>query len=284
MSKTTDSSIKTVLILGGAGSLGTALVPILLENTDATVRVLDSSEENLNKLQGLYGKEGHLRLFLGDVRELPRLRRAMEDVNIVYHLAALKHVWMGEYNPEEVLLTNVQGTQNVINAVLDEKKVQTMLYVSSDKAVNPTNFYGRSKAMAEDLVLNANKMKGDRLTAFSVYRPGNFFYSSGSVIEKWIHQRAANDTLTVVPGMRRYFMGLGKAAELLFECSLKAKGGEIWIPKCKEYSIEELAGLFSSGKAVEQQALRGDKQYEELYSEYEKQYLKDEGDMWIVRT
>lgn len=207
----------------------------------------------------------------------------MEGVDAVYNLAALKHVWYGEYNPMEVLKTNVIGTNNVIEAVLDERTVQVMVFCSSDKAVNPTTFYGQSKAMGEGLTLNAENMKGDRPTAFTVYRPGNFFMSAGNVIEKWLRQLKNGSPVTLTKGdMRRYFIGVGRAAELLYEVSLRAEGGDVWIPRMSEYSMEELAKLFG-GEIQEIPATQGEKGREELWSQEEAKRLEDLGDLLRVK-
>lgn len=256
---------------------------MLLEKTKTTIRVLDNSEENLHKLRNRFKEQNkRLRFLLGDVRDYDRLARAMEGVDAVYHLAASKHVWIGEFNPMEVKSINVDGTQNVIDATLDEKDIQVFMFTSSDKAVRATNFYGKTKAMCEDLVLNAEKVKGDRPTAFSVYRPGNFFMSSGNVITTWISQLEHKEAITLTNGnMRRYFIGVGKAAELLYEASLIAQGGDIFIPAMREYSIKELGELFG-GEIELIDPIEGEKEAEELYTDAEAKRLEKHGDLlWV---
>ena len=277
-------SFKTVCITGGAGSLGSELVRILLQSSTAIVRVLDNSEGNLGRLRSRFiVQESRLRWFHKDIRDLYEIKRAVEGVDLVIHAAALKHIWLGQYNPKSVKSVNVDGTQNVIDACMDERNVQVCISVSTDKAVNPTSFYGQSKAMAEGLVLNANRMKGDRPTAFSVYRPCNFFLSSGNVVEKWRDQIEAGASITLTRGdMRRYYIGTGRAAELLLKAAMSAEGGDIWIPKAKEYSISELAELFG-GEIQIVNGEEGEKRREELYTEEEVKFMRDEGDMWCIR-
>ena len=263
--------------------MGTELVRVLLQETEATVRILDNSEYAMHTIRERFiSQEKRLRFTFGDVRDLERLQMAVEDVDIVMHLAAMKHIWIGERNPQEIFATNVQGTQNVIKAVLDEYNVRVLMNVSTDKAVNASSFYGKSKAMAEELVLKANNMKGDRVTAFSVYRPMNFFMSRGNVVEKWLNQMVDGQPLTLIPGMKRHFIGIGKAAELLYQASLRSLGGEIWIPKGKEYDVDELCTLFG-GEIKTAQPTLGEKLTEELWTDVEAKFMRDEGDMWCIR-
>ena len=276
---------KTVLITGGAGSLGTELVRVLLEKTSATIRVLDNNEERMHLLFHRFRDQGdRLRDVLCDVRDYNRVAMAMENVDFVFHLAASKHVWIARSNPMEVKGINLDGTETVLRACWDEMDPEVFMYVSTDKAVHPSTFYGKSKAMAEYYTLNFNNIRGDRPTAYSVFRPGNFFLSSGNVIEQWIGAAHNGGEILLCRGdMKRYYIGVGQAAELLYTSSLIAKGGEIFIPKMKEYTMEELAGLFS-GKVKFIDPRPGDKLREELYTEEEAQRLDDIGNLWRVRT
>lgn len=276
-------NFRTVLLSGGAGSLGTELVRVLLAETESTIRILDNSEYAMHTLRERFiDQEKRLRFTFGDVRDLERLRMAVEGCDAVYHLAAMKHIWIGERNPQEVYATNVQGTQNVIQACLDEYDVRVCMFCSTDKAVYPSSFYGKSKAMGEELVLKANNIKGDRITAFSVYRPMNFFMSRGNVVEKWMNQTVDGQPLTLVPGMKRHFIGVGKAAELLHIASTRSLGGEIWVPKGKEYGVDELAELFG-GEIKEVPPTLGEKLTEALWTDVEARFLRDEGEMWCIR-
>ena len=263
--------------------MGSELVRVLLQDTDATVRVLDNSEYFNHTLRERFrDQEKRLRIAFGDVRDLDRLREAVEGCDAIYHLAALKHIWIGERNPDEVNKTNVQGTQNVIQACRDEWDVRVCMFVSTDKAVNAESFYGKSKAMGEELVLKANNMKGDRVTAFSVYRPMNFFMSRGNVVEKWMNQMVDGQPLTLIQGMKRHFIGVGRAAEILYQASLRSLGGEIWVPKGKEYDVDELCTLFGGEIKVMPPTL-GEKMREELWTDVEAKFMRDEGEMWCIR-
>lgn len=263
--------------------MGSELVRVCLEETEGTVRVLDNNEFNMQRLKERFGWKKRVRYLLGDVRDLPRVQRAIEDVDVVFHVAALKHVWVGESNPMEILKTNVIGTQNVIDAVLDEYDVQVMVNVSSDKAVSPSNFYGQSKAMGEGLTLNAERVKGDRQTVFTVFRPGNFFDSKGSVIDIWKRQKQNGEAITLTKGgMRRYFIGIGRAAQLCYETACLAEGGDIFIPTMKEYSMTELAELYA-GDITFQDPEPGEKLVEELWTAEEATRLEDLGDLLRVK-
>ena len=262
--------------------MGTELCQHLLSHSDAIIRVYDNSEYNMHRLATRFGTNGRMRYLMGDVRDYARLSRAMEDVDVVIHTAALKHVYLGQINPMEVLKSNVVGTQNVIDCVLDEYDVDVMVYLSSDKAVNPSNFYGQSKAMGEGLTLNAEKVKGDRETRFTVFRPGNFFLSAGNVVEKWLDQHAHGDAITLTRGdMRRYYIGVGKAAELTYKVSQICEGGDVWIPKMAEYRMEDLAHLIG-GEIEMIDPTPGEKEKEELWSEHESKYLVDRGDLYQI--
>lgn len=277
-------NFKTILVTGGAGSLGTELCRVLLERTDATIRVLDNNEHRLHQLLLRFSDYEHrLRDAFGDIRDYDRVSMAMENVDAVYHLAASKHVWMGNRNPMEVKSINVDGTETVLRACWDEFSPLVCMYVSTDKAVYPSTFYGRSKAMAEYYSLMFDNLKGDRKTAYSVYRPGNFFLSSGNVIEGWMQNSINGEPLTLCEGdMRRYFIGTGKAAELLYESSLIAEGGDIFIPKMKEYTMEEIAELFA-GKVELIPARPGDKLREVLWTEDEEMRLIELNGLYRVK-
>jgi len=165
---------------------------------------------------------------------------------------------------------------------LVERKGRIVFSGNSDKAVNPSNFYGQSKAMGEGLTLNAEKMKGDRETRFTVFRPGNFFLSAGNVVEKWLDQRRNGDPITLTRGdMRRYYIGVGKAAELTYKVSQICEGGDVWIPKMMEYRMEDLAHLIG-GEIEMIDPTPGEKEKEELWSEHESKYLVDRGDLYQI--
>jgi len=260
--------------------LGRELLKVLMKETEATLRVLDIDENGLNTLREQYGLK-RIRPLLGDINNPSRVRLALDGCDTVFHLAALKHLWLGEYNPTAVLDTNVMGTRNLLDASLEEE-VDRFITVSSDKAVNPSCFYGQTKAMGEALTLAYNNLKGDRPTKFSVYRPGNFFLSRGNVIERWLKQREAGQPLTVTRGeFTRYFIGTYQAAKMLYKASTLMRGGEVFIPRMKEYKIRELAELFS-GHIQFIDPNPHEKTSEELFTKEEGRRIRDLGDLLVI--
>jgi FlaA1/EpsC-like NDP-sugar epimerase len=171
---------KNVLITGGAGSVGRELAREILEYHPKVLRIFDIDETRRFELQQEFGELENVRFLLGDVRDRARLRYAIENIDIVFHAAALKHVEACEYNPFEAIKTNVLGTQNVIDVAIEEE-VSKVIFTSSDKAVNPTNVMGTTKLMCERLMTAANYYRGLRKIAFSSVRFGNVVGSSGSV-------------------------------------------------------------------------------------------------------
>jgi FlaA1/EpsC-like NDP-sugar epimerase len=262
---------KTVLITGAAGTIGSALAEKLLPVAKA-VRCLDHAETELFFLhQRLQGK-GPMAPQLGDIRDLDRLRFAMAGVDVVFHAAALKHVGLGEYNPFEVVQTNLQGVNNVIRAALDAD-VDRVIFTSSDKAVNPTNVMGASKMMGERLVIAANEIRGKKRTRFSAVRFGNVVGSRGSVVPIFAGQLLRNEPITIThEGMTRYVMTIDDAAELVLEAGERMIGGEVFVTKMRALKVTDLAAAMATalGKDkfdVVKTGLRpGEKLYEELIS------------------
>ena len=178
---------KKILITGGTGSLGQALTKRLLKEQVDTIRIFSRNEEKQVFMENKF-HDRRLRFLLGDINDLERLKRAFEDIDIVFHAAALKHVPKIEYNPFEAIKTNVYGSQNVIDVSMDEE-VDLCLAVSTDKAVSPLNLYGATKLAMEKLFIAANNLKGKRKTKFSCVRYGNVLGSRGSVVPKFIEQK-----------------------------------------------------------------------------------------------
>ncbi|MGC4079523.1 MAG: SDR family NAD(P)-dependent oxidoreductase [Rubrivivax sp.] len=260
---------KTVLITGSAGTIGLALAEKLLPVAKA-VRCLDHAETELFFLhQRLQGK-GPMAPQLGDIRDLDRLRFAMAGVDVVFHTAALKHVGLGEYNPFEVVQTNLQGVNNVIRAALDAD-VDRVIFTSSDKAVNPTNVMGASKMMGERLVIAANEIRGRKRTRFCAVRFGNVVGSRGSVVPIFAGQLLRGEPITITnEGMSRYVMTIDDAAALVLEAGQRMIGGEVFVTKMRALKVTELAAAMAIalGKDkydVVKTGLRpGEKLYEEL--------------------
>jgi UDP-N-acetylglucosamine 4,6-dehydratase/5-epimerase len=231
---------KKILITGGTGSLGQALTQRLLQTGADTIRILSRNENKQTDMESKF-KDDRLRFFIGDVRDFQRLARAFEDVNIVFHAAALKHVPVIEYNPFEAVKTNVMGSQNVIDACLHEN-VETAVCIGTDKAVSPLNTYGATKLLMEKLFVTAGNYLSDRYrTKFIATRYGNVLASSGSVVPRLIQQIRAKEKITITDtNMTRFNITMDDALDFILESTLLGKGGEIFVPKLRAYSIEIL--------------------------------------------
>ena len=271
---------KTVLITGAAGTIGSALTEKLLPHVKA-VRCLDHGETELFFLHQKLASKGPIAPQLGDVRDLDRLRFAMAGVDVVFHTAALKHVGLGEYNPFEVVQTNLQGVNNIIRAALDAD-VQRVVFTSSDKAVNPTNVMGASKMMGERLVIAANEIRGHKRTKFGAVRFGNVIGSRGSVVPIFAGQLLRGEPVTIThEEMTRYVMTVDEAADLVLEAGHRLLGGEVFVTKMRALGVKDLAGAMAEvlGKPsfdIVKTGLRpGEKLYEELISDDERERTVD---------
>ena len=234
---------KNVLITGGAGSFGSAMLSHVLKYKPTVVRVLDHNEEGLFHLEQKFGEYENVRLLLGDLRDKDRLKRAIDDIDIVIHAAALKHVYSCEYNPFEAVRTNIIGTQNLIDVALDEE-VEKVMLTSTDKAANPTNVMGTSKLMGEKLIVAANYYKGKKETILSGVRFGNVIGSSGSVIPLFNEQIKKGGPVTITnPEMTRFILSMPSALELVTKATKLAHGGEIFILKMPSFKVGTLAGV-----------------------------------------
>jgi UDP-N-acetylglucosamine 4,6-dehydratase/5-epimerase len=259
---------KVVLITGAAGTVGRALAERLAGHVKA-LRCLDHNESELffvnERLKGMVSPQ------LGDIRDLERLRFAFHGADVVFHAAALKHVGLGEYNPFEVVQSNLVGLNNVIRASLDAN-IERLIFTSSDKAVNPTNVMGASKMMGERLVTAANEIRGDRRTRFAAVRFGNVIGSRGSVLPIFVRCLMRGEPLPITDlAMTRYVMTIREAAELVIEAGARMKAGEVYVTKMRALRIVDLAHATAEvlGKRCElvSTGVRpGEKTYEELIS------------------
>jgi UDP-N-acetylglucosamine 4,6-dehydratase/5-epimerase len=232
---------KKILITGGTGSLGTALTKRLLDLDVDTIRIFSRNESKQITMESEMGKD-RIRYLIGDVRDYHRLQKALEGIDIVFHAAALKHVPVIEYNPFEAIKTNVLGTQNVIDACLSEN-VETVIGISTDKAVSPLNTYGATKLLMEKLfAATHNYLDKDRYrTKFVSLRYGNVLGSSGSVLPKFIKQIKAKEKITITDSnMTRFSMTMDEALDFILESATIGKGSEVFIPKLKAYSVNDL--------------------------------------------
>ena len=276
------------LITGGCGSIGSALVVRLL-NQGHQVCSLDNSENELfNQIQSLSKKfPNTYKPFLGDIRDYERLFRAFSKVDIVFHCAALKHVELSEYNPFEVLKTNVEGTHNVVEACLNNN-VKKLIFASSDKAVNPSSTMGASKLLAERIIISSSSYAGSSGFKSACVRFGNVWDTAGSVGKIFKAQVKSGMPITLTSRkMTRFFITIEKALDL-FEYALSSmNGGEIFISNMGVLSIDKLATTFKkyfkSCSEIRIIGLKpGEKLFEELFTEQEspRTYFKD--DYYII--
>lgn len=221
-----------ILVTGGAGSIGSALTEYLAKSMGDkyTIRVFDNNEYGIWHLRERL-KNPNLRFLVGNVRNYPRLKEAMFGVKHIFHCAAMKHVALCEFNPFDAVETNVIGTQNTIRAAFDTPTVEKFLYISTDKAVNPTSMMGASKLIGERLILAANYIKGDRPIMLSSARFPNVMETTGNVFEAWEFQyRTMGKLIVRDPKMTRYFIHIDRAIEFLIEAFHNMRGGEIFFP------------------------------------------------------
>ncbi len=278
---------KTVLITGGTGSLGQALTKRLLKSDVKAIRIFSRNESKQVDMETKFDDE-RLRFFVGDIRDKDRLLTALEDVDIVFHAAALKHVPKIEYNPFEAIKTNVIGSQNVIDACL-KNDVEKAICIGTDKAVSPFNTYGATKLLMEKLFVTAinytNKQK--HRTKFVAVRYGNVLGSSGSVIPKFIEQIKQNKEITITdPRMTRFSITMEEALDLIMKAAEIGNSSEVFIPKLKSYTINNVKNsLIKLLGNTEENIIGirpGEKLHEVLINTEEIRYTWEMDDLYII--
>lgn len=280
---------KTVIVTGGTGSIGSEMVKRLLETDVAQIRVFSRDEHKQHELQNELPKDKRLRWLIGDVRDRDRLDFAFQGADICFHVAALKHVHMCEYNPFEALKTNVIGTQNVIEAARLHN-LDKVVAISTDKAVSPESVLGASKLMMERLVTAANISSGKARTRYASVRFGNVLNSRGSVGDIWMRQIQNGGPVTVTDErMVRYFMEIREAVALIFDATDLMHGGEIFVLKMDKRPIvefaKELIKRHGKGKkiSIDYIGVRpGEKLNELLYTTEEESRMLDTGKLYII--
>ena len=279
-----DWSNKVVLITGGTGSFGKKLVRILLdEYNPAKVIVYSRDELKQHEMRSAGYDAPNLRYFIGDVRDLERLRRAFDGVDIVVHAAALKQVPACEYNPMEAIKTNILGSSNVIDAALDTD-VSRVIALSTDKAVNPVNLYGATKLAAEKLFIQSNAYAGGRNTRFSCVRYGNVVGSRGSVVPVFLRQRETGEVTVTDDRMTRFWISLEQGVRFVIRCTEQMHGGEVFVPKIPSMTIVDLAKTIAPQAEIKVVGIRpGEKLHEVLISEDEARTTVELEDMFVVQ-
>lgn len=259
---------KCILVTGGTGSFGKRFISTVLENFDpAKVIVYSRDELKQYEMQTSEPYASHsnvMRYFIGDVRDEPRLRKAMEDVDVVVHAAALKQVPAAEYNPFEAVKTNIIGAENVINASM-ANHVTHVVALSTDKAAAPINLYGATKLASDKLFVAANNHRGRREIKFSVVRYGNVMGSRGSVVPFFLN-RASNGVLPVTDErMTRFNIMLQEGVQFVLESLTRMWGGEIFVPKIPSYRILDVAKAIAPAAEIEFVGIRpGEKLHEQM--------------------
>jgi UDP-N-acetylglucosamine 4,6-dehydratase len=271
---------KTILVTGGTGSFGSNFVKYLLKNSKAKKIIVFSRDELKQSKMGMELKDDRLRFFLGDVRDLQRLQRAFIGVDIVVHAAALKQIPILEYNPFEAVKTNIAGSQNIIDAAIDQGVTKALL-ISSDKAVQPINLYGASKLCAEKLFISGNSYSTK--TCFSAVRYGNVMGSRGSIIEILLRNKNAKKVQITDLAMTRFWITLEQSFELVMFALNKMVGGEIFIPKPPSMKVVDLFDVIVPDAKKEIIGIRpGEKLHEILLTEEEARHTIDAGKYYVI--
>ena len=259
---------KNILITGGTGSLGKKLTKRLLSSWPQINRLVIFSRDEQKQfvMAQEFSNDDYpcMRYFLGDVRDKERLIRAMEGIDVVIHTAAMKHVHLAEYNPDEAVKTNVIGAQNVIDSCLINN-VQSVVALSTDKACAPINLYGATKLASDKLFVAANNIKGNRDIVFSVVRYGNVMGSNGSVIP-FFQKKSKEGILPITDeGMTRFNISLDGGVDMVFHAIEHSMGGEIFVPKIPSYRILDVAKAVAPDCQIELIGIRpGEKLHEEM--------------------
>ncbi|MEA3326250.1 MAG: UDP-N-acetylglucosamine 4,6-dehydratase (inverting) [Chloroflexota bacterium] len=279
-----DWTNKNILVTGGTGSFGKTFVAVMMEEYHPKRLIVYSRDELKQHEMRIAGFDHpNLRYFIGDVRDLPRLKRAFNGVDIVVHAAALKQVPACEYNPMEAIKTNILGSSNVVDAALDAG-VEKVLALSTDKAVNPINLYGATKLAAEKLMVQSNAYAGGMKTRFSCVRYGNVVGSRGSVVPLFIKQRETGEVTLTDERMTRFWISLDQGVQFVIRCIEEMQGGEVFVPKIPSMKMKDLAGVIAPKARIRIIGIRpGEKLHEVLISQDEARTTVELEDMYVVQ-
>lgn len=277
---------KSILITGGTGSLGKALTKTILSKWPKIKRLVIFSRDEQKQFQMAQefseSEFPAIRYFIGDVRDLDRLKRALINIDYVIHAAAMKHVHIAEYNPDECVKTNIGGAENVIKACLSSN-VTKVVALSTDKACAPINLYGATKLTSDKLFIAANNIKGHQDIKFSVVRYGNVMGSNGSVIPFFMTKRK-NGVLPITdPNMTRFNISLEGGVEMVLHALASAWGGELYVPKIPSYKIMDVADAIGPECKKEIVGIRpGEKIHEEMITASDSFNTYDLGKYYVI--
>ncbi|MDQ3691563.1 MAG: UDP-N-acetylglucosamine 4,6-dehydratase (inverting) [Chloroflexota bacterium] len=275
---------RTVLVTGGTGSFGKQFTKTVLERTGVRKVIVFSRDElKQYEMQQLYPDESRLRFFIGDVRDYQRMYRALHDVDLVVHAAAMKHVPAAEYNPFEAVKTNVHGAQNIIEAAI-EQGVQKVVALSTDKAASPINLYGATKLVSDKLFISGNAYAGGMKTRFAVVRYGNVVGSRGSVVP-YFKQLAPSGELPITDErMTRFWITLEQGVQFVMDSFERMHGGELFVPKIPSMRVVDLARALAPDAQLKIVGIRvGEKLHEEMISSPDSRRTIDMGDYYVIQ-
>ncbi len=273
----------TVLVTGGTGSFGKRFVETALKHSKVKKLIVFSRDELKQSEMALVIKDPRIRFFVGDIRDPQRLQRAFFGVDVVIHAAALKQVPTLEYNPFEAVLTNIMGTENIINAAIDQK-VKKVVALSTDKACNPINLYGATKLCAEKLFIAGNTYAAGSGTRFSVVRYGNVVGSRGSVIPFFLERRKDGVLPITDERMTRFWLTLDQGIRLVLRAADAMHGGEIFVPKIPSMRIMDLTKAVAPECKTKIVGIRpGEKLHEALLTDDESARTLDLGDVYLIK-
>jgi UDP-N-acetylglucosamine 4,6-dehydratase/5-epimerase len=279
---------KTIFVTGGTGSFGKKFIQTVFENYEPKKVIVYSRDElkqyemQISETFGRYSKDGSIRYFIGDVRDYPRLKMAMENVDIVIHSAALKQVPAAEYNPFEAVKTNIMGGQNVIDAAMAQG-VEKVIALSTDKAAAPINLYGATKLASDKLFVAANNYRGARNIKLSVVRYGNVMGSRGSVIPFFKKISASGEIPITDERMTRFNITLQEGVDFVITNLQRMWGGELFVPKIPSYRIMDIAAAIAPNVPTRVIGIRpGEKLHEEMITETDALNSIEFGDYFVI--